>query len=140
MGFKAGITAVIDQSVHASSEVFASGRHHPAFATNGEVLGREEGETRHVANPTCLHACCGNRSVGLCSVLDVGDVVLLAPVDQSVVAHLTVEMNGDDRLGLRRPCRFKTGEVDAPVVGFHIHKDGRRTCQGNAGCCRNVGH
>ena len=96
----------------------------PPSPANGEVLRREERETSHVADAARLHARCRNRSVGLCSVFDVGDVVFLAPVDQVVVTHLSVEMHGDDGLGVGCSCRFKPGEVNAPVVGFDVNKDG----------------
>ena len=66
--------------------------------------------------------------------------MLLTPVDQSVVAHLTVEVNGDNRLGVGRPRRFKTGEVNAPVVGLNIHENGCCSRQRDAGRRGNVGH
>ena len=38
MRFQAGVAAVVDQGVHAGSEVVAPRHHHPAFAPHGEVL------------------------------------------------------------------------------------------------------
>ena len=78
--------------------------------------------------------------MGLCSVLDVGDVVFLTPVDQPIVTHLPVEMHGDDGFGVGRSCRFKPGEVNAPVVGFDVYKDGCRPRQRHARRRGNVGH
>ena len=78
--------------------------------------------------------------MGLCGVFDVGDVVFLAPVDQSVVTHLPVEVDGNDGFGVGRSCRLKSGEVNAPVVRFHVDEDGRSAGQRHAGRRGNVGH
>ena len=78
--------------------------------------------------------------MSLCCVFNVGDVVLLAPVDQPIVAHLTVEMDGDNRLCVGCARRFKTDKVDAPVVRFDINKHGRRSRQRHAGRRCDVGH
>ena len=124
MRFKSSIPSVIDQGVHAGSQVFTPGRHHPAFSPDGEVLGWEEGETCHVANAARFRAVFCYGSVGLRRIFDVSDAMVVAPFDQSVVAHLPKEMNSNDRFGVGRSCGLKRSEVNAPIIGLHVHKDG----------------
>ena len=123
MRFKSGIPAVIDQGVHASSQVFSPGRHHPAFSPDGEVLGWEEREAGHVTYAARFRAIFRHRSVGLRCIFDVSDAVVFAPFDQVVVAHLPKEVDSDDRFGIGRSCGFKRSEVNAPIIGLNVHKD-----------------
>ena len=129
MRFKSSIPAVIDQGVHAGSQVFSPSRHHPAFSPDGEVLRWEERETGHVANAARLRAVFRYGSVGLRCIFDVSDAVVVAPFDQVVVAHLSKEVDGDDRFGVGRSCSFKRSEVNAPIIGLNVDKDGRGSSQ-----------
>ena len=62
--------------------------------------------------------------MGLSGVLDVGNAVLVAPIDQRIIAHLAEEMNGNDGFCARCSCRFERDHVNAPVVRFNINKNG----------------
>ena len=77
--------------------------------------------------------------MGLRSVFNVGDVVLIAPIDERIVAHLAEQVNGDDCFGLRGSGRLERNEVNAPMVGFDIHENGRGPDKGNARCRSDVG-
>ena len=123
MRFKSSIPSVIDQGVHPGSQVFSPSRHHPAFSPDGEVLRWEEGETGHVANATRFRAVFRYGPMGLSRIFDVSDAVVVAPIDQVVVAHLPKEVDSDDRFGIGRSCGFKRSEVNAPIIGLNVHKD-----------------
>ena len=129
MRLESGVPTMIDQGVHPSSQVFSPGGHHPTFSPDGEVLGWEEGETGHVAYTARFRAIFRHRSVGLRCIFDVSDAVVFAPFDQVVVAHLSKEVDGDDRFGFGRSCSFKRCEVNAPIIGLNVDKDGRGSSQ-----------
>ena len=77
--------------------------------------------------------------MSLCSILNVSDVVLVAPFNKTVVAHLTKKMDGDDGFGSRCACGFKRSEVNAPMGRLHVNKNRVGSHQGDAGCRGNVG-
>ena len=107
MRFQTGVSAVIDQGVHPRSKVIAPRHHHPALATHGEVFRGKEGETGDIADAARFDARCCHSAVCLSGVFDVSDAVIMTPLNQCIIAHLSKEVNGDDGFGSWRSCRFK---------------------------------
>ena len=129
---------MIDQSGHFSHQVRASSHHHAAFTTNSEIFRWKERETRHVPYRSRHHAVGRYRAVSLCSVFDVRYPVVMAPRHEALVAHLSEQMDGNDRFCFGCASRFKRLKVNAPVVTLNVNKHRRGSHQIYTSGGRNV--
>ena len=97
--------------------------HHPALATHGEVFRRKERETGDIADAPCFDARCCHSAVCLSGVFDVSDAVIMTPLNQGIIAHLSEKVDGDDGFGSWRSCRFKRSKVNTPMVGLNVNEN-----------------